>query len=201
MRVDQIKLKSGMFIVIAMGGLLIGCARSQLAPVIDVDGSTGQSASETTATNAPVAQPGGIVVQPLADDAVVSSALAPPEDTAAAGEQAAPVNPAMVALLNTATSRSHAGQHDAASASLERALQIEPQNAWVWHRLAKTRIAQGQPEEAASLAARSNTFASDDRRLLADNWRLIALTREQQGDVSGARAANLRAEEFVGSLN
>ena len=192
-----------MFIVIAMGALLAGCARSQLAPVIDVDGSTVPSAPETTVTNASVAEPNGIVVQPLADDAVVSSALAPPEDTptAAAGEQPAPVNPAMVALLNTATSHSQAGQHDAASASLERALQIEPQNAWVWHRLAKTRMAQGQPEEAASLSARSNTFASDDRRLLVDNWRLIALTREQQGDVSGARAANLRAEEFVGSLN
>lgn len=194
------KRRLGLFILIVMG--LGGCARTQLAPVVDVDGIVSQSA-ETEVSDASVGNADNIVVQPVADDVVVASALAAPGETSltAAGKDTAPINPAIVALLNSATSHSQAGQHDAASASLERALQIEPQNAWVWHRLAKTRWAQGQAEEAASLAARSNTFASSDRRLLADNWRLIAVTREQLGDSSGARAANLRAEEFVANLD
>ena len=137
-------------------------------------------------------------MQPVEDYSSEAVALAPPPEESAT---ALPANPAIVALLNSASAHSQAGQHDAASASLERALQIEPQNAWVWHRLAKTRMAQGQPEEAASLAARSNTFAANDRYLLADNWRLIGLTREQRGDPSGARAARLKAAAFVDTTN
>ena len=180
------------------------CTSTQLAPVIEKHTGEPQTPVVTATPSVPAEADTGIVVQPVVDYSSESVALAAPET---AGTEVTPdtaakaVNSAIVALLNSATAHAQAGQHDAASASLERALQVEPQNAWVWHRLARVRLTQGQPEQAASLAARSNTFAANDRRLLADNWRLIGTTREQLGDVSGARAANLRADEFVSTLN
>jgi tetratricopeptide (TPR) repeat protein len=96
-------------------------------------------------------------------------------------------------LLNTASEQSRAGRHDTAAASLERALQIEPRNAWLWHRLARARFAQGELEQAEQLAAKSNSFAADDRRLLVDNWLLIAEARRQRGDLPGALDAEIRA--------
>ena len=194
-------------IVVATLTGLDGCASSPLAPVIEIEHSSTQAPLESSPVSAAVSESSGVVVRAVGDESTEAVALAPLELSASELAPAEsqidhmPVNPAVVALLNTATSHSNAGQHDAASASLERALQIEPQDAWLWHRLARIRMAQGSPEEAANLAARSNTFATNDRPLLADNWRLIAATRQQLGDASGARAANLRADEFVSTAD
>lgn len=184
-------------LVIGLSLWLVGCTSTRHAPVIDLESPVPQVvAAESQGTIAP-SQSSDIEVQAVPDD--TTQAIVLPAVQSSVDQE--PANPAVVALLNAATSHSIAGQHDAAAVSLERALQIEPDNAWVWHRLARTRLAQGELEEAANLAIRSNTFAVDDRVLLADNWRLIATTREYSGDASGARAANLRADQFSGSLN
>ena len=105
-------------------------------------------------------------------------------------------NPAVIALLDRANEDSGSGRHDTASASLERAIKIEPGNAWLWHRLAATRLAQGRPGEAASLAAKSNTLAAGDPGLQSENWLLIARVHEQRGEDVAARAAQQRAREL-----
>lgn len=180
-----------------------GCARSQLAPVIDLEPAA-IAVSAVPPSEPELGASSDIVVHAVTDEYPQGVALSAPEVGTPAQKltkTTTPASPAIVALLNSASAHSSAGQHDAASASLERALQIEPHNAWVWHRLARTRLDQGQLEQAASLAARSNTFAADDRPLLADNWRLIAATRQRLGDASGARAATLRADGFVSTMN
>ena len=99
----------------------------------------------------------------------------------------------MVSLLNTASAQSRAGDHARAAATLERAIAIEPDNAWLWYRLADTRLAEGRLSQAASLAAKSKSLAIGDRGLQADNWRLIAEVRRRQGDTGAAAAAQSQA--------
>jgi tetratricopeptide (TPR) repeat protein len=98
-------------------------------------------------------------------------------------------NPAVIALLDRAQLDTAAGQREAAGASLERGLRIEPRNAWLWHELAQLRLTQGQYAQAISLAQKSNSFAGHNRRLLALNWQVIGNARVAQGNPSGAEQA------------
>jgi tetratricopeptide (TPR) repeat protein len=98
-------------------------------------------------------------------------------------------NPAVIALLDRAQLDTATGQREAAGASLERGLRIEPRNAWLWHELAQLRLTQGQYAQAISLAQKSISFAGRDRRLLALDWRVIGNARIAQGNSSGAEQA------------
>ncbi len=102
-------------------------------------------------------------------------------------------NNAVVALLQKSQSQSSAGQLDAASASLERALRIEPRNPELWQKLARVRLEQNDYQQAENLAAKSNALAGKDRRLRSENWRIIGEARSKRGDRAGAKAAFERA--------
>ena len=101
---------------------------------------------------------------------------------------------AVASLLDSARSDTEAGQLASAAASLERAIRIEPRNPRLWHELARVRLKQGDNAQAESVAARSNSWAGGDHALRAENWRLIARSREARGDAAGARAALDAAE-------
>jgi tetratricopeptide (TPR) repeat protein len=104
-------------------------------------------------------------------------------------------NRAVVALLDRAQLDAGAGHPEAAGATLERALRIEPRNARLWHELAQLRLAQGQYAQAVALAQKSNSFAGTQRRLQAMNWRVIGQARIAQGDAeAGQKALSLAAE-------
>ena len=105
-------------------------------------------------------------------------------------------NTAVVALLETARQDTAAGRLESAAATLERALRIEPRNASLWNQLARVRLQQGQPGQTIQLATKSNTLASDDNRLRAENWRLIGEARASRGDHAGAEAAFAKADEY-----
>lgn len=105
-------------------------------------------------------------------------------------------NPAIIALLDRSRLDAVAGQRGAAGASLERALRIEPRNAWLWHELAQLRLAQGQYAQAIAMARKSTSFAGGDRRLQAMNWRLIGNARVAQGLSLEAEQAYARATEL-----
>lgn len=96
---------------------------------------------------------------------------------------------AIASLMKNARADVAAGRLANAAASLERALRIEPRNPRLWQELARVRLKQGQYAQAESVAARSNSWAGDDRALRAENWRLIAQAREARGDAEGARQA------------
>lgn len=102
----------------------------------------------------------------------------------------------VLALLDNARSAAKAGQLHTAESQLERALRIEPRNAVLWHYMAKLRLHQDRITEAAGLAAKSNSLAGHDRKLQADNWRIIAHARHQQGDVTGAQHAQQKVEQL-----
>lgn len=104
-----------------------------------------------------------------------------------------PVSPAVRRLMRTAAEKRRAGDYEAAQASLERALRIEPRNPRLWNRLAHLYAAQGEYARVESLAAKSNALAGNDPVLQADNWSLIARAREAMGDSRGAAEARRRA--------
>ncbi len=60
--------------------------------------------------------------------------------------------------------------------------------------LAIAGLLDGARADAASTAARSNSWAGSDNALRAENWRLIAHAREARGDAEGAKGALEAAE-------
>ncbi len=106
-------------------------------------------------------------------------------------------NKAVIALLDRAQTDNDAGQREAAGASLERALRIEPRNPWLWLALAQVRLAQGQYAQAITLARKSNSFAGHQHRVQAENWQVIGKARVAQGDSAGAEEAFKLAAELA----
>lgn len=133
-----------------------------------------------------------------------TTATAPEAQQAGEGAVIEPVprsamssNHAVIALLDRAQTDSDAGQREAAGASLERALRIEPRNPWLWHELAQVRLEQGQYAQAITLARKSNSFAGHQPRVQAGNWQVIGQSRVANGDSAGAELAFKQAAEFA----
>jgi Flp pilus assembly protein TadD len=102
--------------------------------------------------------------------------------------------PAVDTLAVRAEQQRQTGDYGGAAATLERALRIQPQEAYLWNRLARVRLEQGLGSQAGNLAARSNALAGDQAKLKQNNWEVIATVRRQSGDVQGA----LEAERMAG---
>lgn len=126
-------------------------------------------------------------------------AYAEPEPQPEAAPESPPAEPvkqgnqAVVALLDSAAGYVGNGQLDKAASSLERALQIEPRNAGIWHDLGQIRLHQQKFSQAEAMFSKSNGLAGQDRSLKARNWRMIAAARRAGGDSSGADAAEAQA--------
>ncbi|MFO7604287.1 MAG: tetratricopeptide repeat protein [Gammaproteobacteria bacterium] len=103
-------------------------------------------------------------------------------------------------LIESARQASLQGDMGRAESFLERAIRIEPKNPLLWHYLAKLHLHQGRYQRAEGLAAKSTSLApaSDGLRLRADNWRIIAHARQQQGDSAGALKAQQAANQLLG---
>ena len=97
--------------------------------------------------------------------------------------------PAVIALMDAAESERRSGQLDAAVATLERAIKIQPRNAKLWHDMAALRLEQYKPRLALDLARKSNTLASGERELKRNNWRIISECKHLLGDPDGAARA------------
>ncbi|MDH5446494.1 MAG: hypothetical protein OEY52_13145 [Gammaproteobacteria bacterium] len=122
----------------------------------------------------------------VGDDAQTSDRILPDRRT----------SKTVLALLDNARSAANLGQLSKSESQLERAMRIEPRNAVLWHYLAKLRLLQERTDEAAELAARSNSLARKNRKLMAGNWQIIAHARYQNGDMAGAQKAQQKVEQF-----
>ncbi len=105
---------------------------------------------------------------------------------------AAPV----ISLVKTARAALKNGRTDQAGASLERALRIEPRNAWVWQALSALHIVTQQGEQAESEAKKSISLGKRNPYLDVESWRLIAEARKLRGDRAGAEDARAKHEEL-----
>lgn len=157
-----------------------------LIPALLLAGCAGVTKQPPATSTMPGAMSQGAVALPSGE----SISLEPEQKPVMSGNQA------VIALLDRARIDTGAGKREAAGASLERALRIEPRNAWLWHELAQLRLAQGQYAQAITLARKSISFAGSERRLQALNWRMIGDARVAQGDSAGAEQAFKRAAEL-----
>ena len=105
-------------------------------------------------------------------------------------------SPVALAFLEDADKYSTAGDSDRAIASLERGLDIEPKNPWLWNRLASERLKQKMWDKAITLAKKSNAFASGHNQLQENNWQIIIKARTALGDKEGVRKARKMIERF-----
>ncbi|WP_455198940.1 tetratricopeptide repeat protein [Kaarinaea lacus] len=80
---------------------------------------------------------------------------------------------ATASLLAQADTQEQAQQWERAAAYLERALRIEPRNGYLWHRLARVRMQQGQYDLARSLVQKSEVLGGNDPDLKAKNDQLL----------------------------
>jgi len=118
---------------------------------------------------------------PAARPAASSGASAPPasdRETVALATPSPPMSKAVKTLLQQAELQRTSGDLTGAAATLERALRIEPENGYVWNRLAHIRAEQGNAGLAGELAAKSDSFAGGDQNLKRDNAKLIAQSRK-----------------------
>ena len=103
---------------------------------------------------------------------------------------------AVTALIDASSAQANGGDIDKAAATLERALHLEPKNAYLYSRLSALRILQERYEEAEVLASKSNSLANRNARLQETNWRLIAEARSKLDDESGSAKATQRAKQL-----
>ena len=166
---------------------LSGCASVTTQPPAQAAPTQPLSQEASPQAALPQAAPGqSAIATPPSDGGITEPAPRPPVSG----------NKAVIALLDRAHLDAESGRRESAGASLERALRIEPRNAWLWHEMAQLRLAQGLYAQAISLAQKSSSFASRERRLRALNWHLIGNARVAQGNRSGAEQAFKLAAEL-----
>ena len=100
------------------------------------------------------------------------------------------------ALVTQAHARAAAGDYAAATATLERALRIEPENPLTWIELGRVQLASGNAAQADNMGHKALGLASGDPNAQAAAWRLIAESlrvrgRNQEASSASARAATL----------
>ena len=108
--------------------------------------------------------------------------------------------PAVRGLMEQADVSRAAGRLDEAAANLERAVRIEPRNAFVWARLAEYHLDHGNFEQAEAMAQRSNSLSRGNPHVQMQNWRVIAAARNGRGDATGGLQAEARVEELRAGL-
>ena len=77
-------------------------------------------------------------------------------------EVSQPEAQAVAELHNQALAALDAEQYQQAIDYLQRAIRIQPRNAWSWHYLAKTYWREGQPERCLEMIERSSSYANDE---------------------------------------
>ncbi|MDZ7748688.1 MAG: tetratricopeptide repeat protein [Halofilum sp. (in: g-proteobacteria)] len=105
-------------------------------------------------------------------------------------------NEAVAMLWDQAEQARAEGDTDAAIRAIERALDVDPDDAVLWSRLAELRLQTGEARVAENLATRSNSLAAGQRLLRYRNWLIIEAARQQQGDEQGADAARAEIERL-----
>lgn len=140
-------------------------------------------------TTVPPLQPTPVPSRPL------PSAESFPKSLAASG-----AGPAVLALAKQAQTARTAGRHQDALGQYERALRIEPRNAFIWQAIAETHLALHNVEQAESAARKSNSLARGNPWLELGNWRVIASALGTYGDSAAAQAARTRADEIGSAL-
>jgi len=82
--------------------------------------------------------------------------------------------PVVKKLLKKARLKYQEKNYHAAVSLLERAIDISPNNPFVWQQLAMVRLKQQNYAQAEQLAAKSNVLGESNDELRMKNWQIIA---------------------------
>ncbi len=104
--------------------------------------------------------------------------------------------PAVVALLDRSYAEQRLGNLDSAASTVERGMRIAPQDASLWQRLAEIRMQQGLLTQAIEIARKSNSLGQGMRRLIRENWLLIARAHDLLGQSAARQAALAEADRY-----
>ena len=148
------------------------------APSVPTTGSSAENL-KAEAPAAPISAP--VVVQPPGFEPL---------------ETFAPLSPAVTQLASAANQSTKAGNIEAATTTLERAIRIEPRNATLYYKLALLKLKQSKPRLAEDLAKKAALLASNDANMKKHSWLLIARARELQGDTNGSQEAKAKSDSF-----
>jgi Tfp pilus assembly protein PilF len=85
------------------------------------------------------------------------------------------------ALVQQARSQAKSGDFGQASATIERALRIEPDNPLLWIELGRMRLGGGDAQQADAMGRKALSLASGDGAAQASAWQLIAEALQAQG--------------------
>lgn len=155
--------------------LLAGCVS---APPQRPESSPPPPASQAPQAPLPPAQPLPLPQPPA------SAIIRPGAPPSAPPVSATPVPPAQPAatgsLIALADRQAAAGDYASAAAQLERALRIRPQDPVLWQKLAWLRLRNGDFEQAATLASRSDSLAGNNAAVREQNRRIVELARARQ---------------------
>lgn len=105
------------------------------------------------------------------------------------------------ALVTQAQKQAKGGDSVAATATLERALRIEPDNPLLWIELGRLRLQEKNASQAQSLGRKALALATGDPRAQSSAWHLIADALRAQGRNTEAREAEQRADAAVTPLS
>lgn len=122
-----------------------------------------------------------------------------PSGTAPAGPPGQPVprqfhlGAAASALVAQAHRQATGGDYASATATLERALRIEPENPLLWIELGRVRLGENNPAQADAMARKALALGTGDPAAQASAWRLIADSLRARGRNAEAYEADRRA--------
>jgi hypothetical protein len=105
---------------------------------------------------------------------------APPLSEPMAQPAPAPRPSATSSLVALADRQAAVGDYVSAAAQLERALRIRPQDPVLWQKLAWLRLQNGDFDQAATLAARSDSLAGGNAAVHEQNRRIVDLAHARQ---------------------
>jgi len=99
---------------------------------------------------------------------------APPAQAPPAPPRQFRVGAAAATLVEQAHRQAAGGDYVAATATLERALRIEPDNPLLWLELGRVRLSENNPAQADAMGRKALALATGDPSAQASAWRLIA---------------------------
>ncbi|WP_370300239.1 tetratricopeptide repeat protein [Abyssibacter sp.] len=103
--------------------------------------------------------------------------------------------PAAIALADQAAALRNQGDLQGAAAQLERALRIEPRNAFLWLLLGQIHLEQADTDQARQMAHRARSLASGNPYVLGPAWRIAEAAWRAEGDAAQAEDAARSAEQ------
>jgi Tfp pilus assembly protein PilF len=110
---------------------------------------------------------------PSAPSGASAPSRAPAPDTEDRDADVPQQNSASIALLEQSRNERAAGDFSAATVSIERALRIEPNDPSLWIELAEIKAAEGDRNQAETMARKALTLAGSDRSIRQRAERLL----------------------------